>query len=423
MRARVHPVARAAVAAAIVIAIAAPPALAAGDFIEDVNVLVEIHGDAASVYFGWAVGELTDIDGDGASDFIVSDPYRVGGGAAYVYSGADGSELFRWISTGANLYGYSIADAGDTNGDGTADVLVGDPAGAGSVELRSGADGSLLHRFEGSPGDGMGTAVSSAGDVNDDGGVDVLIGAGRADGAIGVDAGAVYVMSGRTFAPIRTLRGEDAGGRFGSAADLAGDLDGDGRGDFVIGARDSGPFKNGRAYAFSSATGARLWSVTADKTGGDLGSFFVAGLDDIDGDGTPDVYLGDYLDKANGGQAGAAFVVSGADGTRVHTWRGSHPKDGMGPGREAGDLDGDGVQDLAVGSYLASTGAKLAGRLDIFSGATGGLLASVRSTTISQNLGFDAVGLGDTNQDSQPDVLVSAATGNAVYVISGTLVP
>lgn len=400
---------------------AAPVTSAATGFVEDVDVLVALHGDASNVQFGWAVSELVDIDADGVADIIVSDPSHVGGGAAYVFSGADGAPIYQWIVPGANNYGYSIADAGDADADGTHDVLVGDPVGAGAVELRSGATGALLHRFIGGAGDGLGAAVSSAGDVNGDGHADLLLGAPRVDGGVGLNSGAVYVISGASYGVIRTLRGEDAGGRFGTGTDSTADLDGDGKRDFVVGARDSGPFKRGRAYAFSSANGHRLWTVTAPKTGQELGSFFVAGLEDVDGDGTGDVYIGDYADSANGGQSGAAYVASGADGSLIYAWRGPKPKEGMGPGREAGDINGDGVQDIAVGSYLSSAAAKGAGRVDIFSGATGKPIASIRSTTLGENLGFDALGIGDTNGDGQPDLLVSAATGNSVYVISGDL--
>ena len=416
--------ATAASVAFLAVLVGAPGASAAGGCVEDVDVIASIHGPSGSLQFGWAVAELADIDGDGATDIITSDPSRAGGGAAYVYSGATGALIYAWQVAGTNTFGYAIADAGDADGDGTHDILVGDPTGRGSVQLRSGATGDLLHRFDGlAAGDGLGAAVGSAGDVDGDGHADLLLGAPRVDGAIGADSGAAYVISGGTYQILRTLRGEDAGGRFGTATDLADDLDGDGRGDLVVGARDSGPFKNGRVYAFSSGTGRKLWSLTAGKTGGDLGSFFVGGLDDIDGDGTGDVYAGDYRDATNGGQSGAAFVLSGADGSLIHAWRGPRPKEGMGPGREAGDIDGDGVQDLVVGSYLGSAGAKGAGRVDIFSGATGRAIASVRSTTPGENFGFDAVGLGDVNGDGQPDLVASAATGNAVYIISGEFGP
>ena len=415
-----RPTAAAAIGLALGLTVA-PAAAASNGFVEDIDVLVALHGDASNVYFGWAVSELTDIDADGVTDIIVSDPYRVGGGAAYVFSGADGAPIYEWITAGTNNSGYAIADAGDADADGTNDILVGDAFGNGAVDLRSGATGDVIHRFDGVAGEGLGAAVSTAGDVNGDGHADLLLGAPRVDGAVGVDSGAVYVVSGASYEVLRTIRGEDAGGRFGTGADLTGDLDGDGKGDFTIGARDSGPHNNGRAYAFSSATGAKIWTLTAPRTGNELGSFFVGGLDDLDGDGTGDVYVGDYADSANGGQAGAAVVVSGADGSLIHAWNGPRPKEGMGPGREAGDIDGDGVQDVAVGSYLSSTGAKGAGRVDVFSGATGDPIASITSTRLGENLGFDVVGLGDTNGDGAPDLLVSAATGKNVYVISGDL--
>lgn len=145
-------------------------AAGSGGFVEDVRVIHAFHGDTNSVYFGWAVSELADIDGDGRTDIIVSDPYRTTGGAVYVYSGRTGALVYRWEVAGQNRYGYSIADGGDANGDGVHDVVIGDPSGNGTVALRSGADGSLLHRFTGAmPGDGLGSAVSSAGDVDRDG--------------------------------------------------------------------------------------------------------------------------------------------------------------------------------------------------------------------------------------------------------------
>jgi hypothetical protein len=397
------------------------PVLAANGFVEDVDVLSEIHGDASSGFFGWAVAELRDVDGDGATDFILSDPTRTTGGLAAVYSGATGANLWTVERPAPNLYGYSIADAGDTNRDGTSDVLVGDISGTGAAELLSGADGSLLHRFVGlTAGDRMGTAVASAGDVDGDGAADLLIGAGGVDAASGTDSGRVFVFSGDDFTLIRSVDGRAAGEAFGTATDLAGDLDGDGQRDFVIGARHGDPKRNGRAYAISSATGQELWRFLAPKTGEDLGSFFVAGLEDIDGDGTADVYAADYADRTNGQGTGKAFVLSGADGTPIYTWTGYRNKEGVGPGREAGDVDGDGVQDVAVGHYTSSDGDRTAGKVVIFSGATGDALRTITSTTRRENLGFDTVGLGDVDGDGLPDLLVSAANGQAVYVIAGT---
>jgi hypothetical protein len=91
----------------------------------------------------------------------------------------------------------------------------------------------------------------------------------------------------------------------------------------------------------------------------------------------------------------------------------------MGPGRGAGDVDGDRRPDIAVGSYTSSDGAPKAGRIDIFSGRTGRTLRTITSTTANQELGFDAVGVGDVNRDGRPDLLASAANGDTVYMIAG----
>ena len=72
-----------------------------------------------------------------------------------------------------------------------------------------------------------------------------------------------------------------------------------------------------------------------------------------------------------------------------------------------------------MGSYSSSAGAEMAGKVQLFSGVDGSLLRTITSTTAGENLGFDAVGLGDVNRDDVPDVLASAATGDRVYVISG----
>ena len=91
----------------------------------------------------------------------------------------------------------------------------------------------------------------------------------------------------------------------------------------------------------------------------------------------------------------------------------------MGPGREAGDVDGDGVQDVIIGQYTSSIGARSAGKATIFSGRTGNVIRTMTSTTRGENFGFDAVGIGDVNGDGTGDYVVSSASGESVYVIAG----
>ncbi|HET7555912.1 MAG TPA: integrin alpha [Gaiellaceae bacterium] len=399
-------------------------------FVEhDVRVLQEFDSNGpapAGSYFGWAVSELGDVDGDGVKDAIVGEPYNGGDGATgttYVYSGRTGRLIHRFDGAPGDQYGFAMADAGDTNGDGVHDVLVGAPGnGPGHVDLYSGRTGALLHRFVGgSDGDAFGWSVSSAGDVDGDHHADVLIGAPQAFGAVG--AGYATIYSGRTYGPIRTLTGDAVGDQLGSGAGWSRDVNGDRVPDQIVGARNAGPDQRGRAYVYSGRTGARLYAIDASPHGGQFGSFFVAGVGDVNGDRTPDFYVGDYADTTggsiDGNPAGRAGVYSGRDGRELHAWIGDSADAGLGPGRSAGDVNGDGRPDLIVGSYTSSAGAFQAGKVQIFSGATGALLRTITSTRENDQLGFDAVGLGDTNRDGVPDELVSAANGNHVYIVAG----
>jgi FG-GAP repeat protein len=403
---------------------------AGGSFVEhDVRVLQEFDSNGpapAGSYFGWAVSELGDIDGDGVKDAIVGEPNNgadANTGTTYVYSGRTGQLIYRFDGAPGDDLGFSMADAGDTNRDGVHDILVGAPGnGPGHVDLYSGRTGALLHRFVGaSAGDAFGWSVSSAGDVDGDHHADVLIGAPQAFGAVGPGYATIY--SGRTYEPIRTLSGDAVGDQLGSGAGWSRDVNGDHVPDQIVGARNAGPEGRGRAYVYSGKTGARLFAIDASPHGGQFGSFFVAGVGDVNGDGTPDFYVGDYADttggSVDGNPAGRAGVYSGRDGSELLAWVGDSADAGMGPGRSAGDVDGDGRPDLIVGSYTSSAGAFQAGEVQIFSGRTGALLRTITSTRENEQLGFDAVGLGDTNRDGVPDELVSAANGNHVYIVAG----
>jgi hypothetical protein len=388
--------------AAAALTLAAPTTAAADPgFAEpDVHVLQTWHGTPGG-FFGWAVSELQDIDRDGATDVIAGE-VNTAGGITWVFSGRTGKPIYRFDGQPGDQQGYAIADAGDTNRDGVHDIISGAP-GNSKAYLYSGRTGALLHAFTVTPGDALGGAVSSAGDINHDGYDDVFLGA-FADATRGANAGAAYVFSGRTYKPIRKFYGTHPGDLFGSGVDSAGGL----LGNLIAGA----PGAND-AQVFSGLLGLPLLTLDGPPGGTNFGQFFVAGVGRVDGDRLPDLYVGDY--GANGGN-GYAAVYSGRDGAVIHQWPGG-PGDGRGPGREAGDVDGDRHVDLAVGSYTA--GPTQAGRVDVFSGATGKPLRTITSTTAGENLGFDAVGVGDVNRDGAPDLLISAATGNSVYLVAG----
>jgi hypothetical protein len=396
-------------------------AVADGPFVEPATVIAHLTIHGGRVYFGWAVSELGDVDGDGARDVIVGAPYlRNQQGAAFVYSSATGTRLFTFHGHAGDQAGWAVADAGDVDGDGAHDVIVGAPAtaGPGRARVYSGEDGHTLLRFRGhAEGDRFGYAVAGVGDLDGDGHDDVMVGA-PGDDRPGTDAGRVIVYSGADGRRLLVLRGSP-GDRFGVGTDGVADLDGDGVGDLVVGARDAGPRLHGQVSAFSGATGERLWVTDAARKGTDFGTFFVAGLDDLNRDGVPDVYAADYSDRTSGPYTGRAYVLSGRDGTPIRELPGDGAREGTGPGREAGDVDGDGVQDLIVGSYLSSDAVLQGGKVQIVSGATGDVLRTLTGTRRYDNVGFDAVGLGDVNGDGIPDELISAANRNDVYVVAG----
>jgi hypothetical protein len=405
-------------ALSLTVALAAPSTGAHGVPIEDVDVLYTLSVEGG-VQLGWAVSELTDIDGDGVTDLIVSDDLFAGEGAAFVFSGATGA-LIHTLSGGPGRFGYAIADAGDVDADGTHDIVAGQP-GANSARVFSGLTGEEILTLTSPSFEAVGVAVSSAGDINADGHADLLVGA-QFGSANGLNAGRAYIFSGADGSVLRAYDGSAAGDLFGTATDWVADIDGDGHVEHAIGARDAGKWDDGGVWVYSGRTGALLWSFRGPKQGDELGSFFVAGLDDLTGDGVPDVYAGDYAATTNGRLSGEAYVLSGADGSVFRTRSGDSAKDGLGPGREGGDLDGDGVQDLVVGSWTSSDAVDGGGKFQVFSGADGSTLGTVLGTTPGTNLGFDAVGIGDVDGDGTPDLLVSAARGAVAYVVSGASV-
>jgi len=258
---------------------------------------VEVQG------FGASVVALGDVDGDGAADFAVSAPgvrgsglhdgwtSPEGGGRVFIYSGRTAS-VIRVLTDQWAGFGASMANIGDVNGDGVADLAVGSPmaspqegplAGAprvGRVWVYSGADGAVIRMLEGAAvGSDFGWAVAAAGDINGDGVGDLIVGA---PGAAASDPGAAFVYSGADWSVLHTLVGERAGDRFGFA--VAGGIDvpveegeneDDGVPEFLIGAPGhdvEGVGEDaGRAYAFDGATGNVRFTFSGENAGDRFG--------------------------------------------------------------------------------------------------------------------------------------------------------
>jgi hypothetical protein len=149
--------------------------------------------------------------------------------------------------------------------------------------------------------------------------------------------------------------------------------------------------------------------IDSDNTGAALGAMFVSVVGDINKDGVPDAYASDWSNSARGYSTGRIYVHSGKDGHRLLTLTGDTPGEGFGtnPGK-AGDVNGDGYDDVIVGSWQYSEAADSAGRVRLYSGKDGTLLQTYTCRTPGDTFGFDAVGMGDVDGDGVTDLLITS---------------
>ncbi len=399
----------------------------ADPFTEPTEIIREWIGETAGDQFGWIARNIGDVDGDGVNDVITSAPTHAAAGASagkvYVYSSGSGALLWSRAGDPGNQLGLGIEAGGDVNADGVPDVIAGAPGG-GKTYLLSGRDGAvLLTLLAEDSTDVFGRKVSDIGDVNDDGHADVLVGAPGNDAA-GQDAGRAYVFSGADGSKLLTLDGERAGDRFGSSA---GGWTGDGRTLLVVGAPNAGARRGGRTYVYDALSPRPAFVIESDETGASLGGMFVSVVGDVDGDRVPDIYASDWSNNALGPSTGRIYVHSGADGHRLLTLTGEAPGDGFGIGTaDAGDVNGDGYDDLVIGAWQHGGAAPSGGKTYLYSGQDGTLLRTVTGKVAGETFGFDATGMGDVDGDGTIDFLltsawsaINGARSGRMFIISG----
>jgi len=333
-------------------------------------------------------------------------------------------------------FGYSVSDAGDVNGDGYGDVIVGASAydhgegDEGRAFVYYGSDAGLSATPDwtaeaNQAGAAFGGSVSSAGDVNGDGYSDVIV------GAIGYDNGEndegrafVYYGSaaGLSATPGWTAEVDLAAAYFGYSVSDAGDVNGDGYDDVIVGAYNysNGETQEGAAFVYhGSAAGLSLtpaWSVEANRDDSWLGISVNAG-GDVNGDGYDDVIVGAlYYDNGEEDE-GRAFVFHGSAAGLSATpdWTAESNQYYASFGRSvsgAGDVNGDGFSDVIIGADNYDNGENNEGRAFVYHGSAAGLSATpvwtAEADSAENNFGVSVSDAGDVNGDGYDDVIVGA---------------
>ncbi len=372
-------------------------------------------GSGSQEELGSSVSGIGDVNGDGFADVIIGSPgydngLAVGAGKASVWSGADGSLLYSFLGAGpGDGLGTSVSDAGDVNADGVPDVIVGAPlsdwigTNSGRAYVYSGATGGLLHVFDGVAGQRVGYAVSGAGDVNGDGFDDVIVGSRN--------LAVVRVYSGVDGSLLHSVSDNPSTNfAFGHAVSGAGDVNGDGADDFIVGAStaDTNGINNGAAYVYSGVDGSILHTFDGIASYDSFGYSVGGGLD-YNGDGLDDVVVGARNASLGTPNSGTVYVFSGADGSSLFVFGGSAIGDYFGESVAAsGDIDGDGVPDIVVGAPGADFNGPNTGRVFVYSGADGSEIFSVDGNSNGGRLGASVSGALDTNGDGLDDIVAGA---------------
>ncbi len=402
-------------------------------------------------WLGSALDGVRDVDQDGYDDILVG---ALGEEAVYFFrggpNGLDANPAWTLTLVGSGL-GSAVAGAGDVNGDGYADVLLGMPTGQGRADLYYGGPAGLSGvpgwsgLAQGAAATAFGSEVASAGDVNADGFDDILISEHDALG------GAVHLFLGGPAGPNASADWSAHAppapfiGTFGSSLAALGDANGDGYDDVVIGTSGS-PFSDyfcdlACLDASGGCTGCCCGTMAFPATahaqvflGGATGLqstpaldlpfpdplgmnaiIAVGGVGDLNGDGFSDLALG-LTNEWNTGQV-VVHLGSASGIDALPAWSMSDPFPGSAFGASVtgpGDMDGDGLDDLLVGSYCFGAPTWICeGRVYLFSGMVGGLtpLPSWVADPTDEDftlLGVDVARAGDLDGDGAADMLASA---------------
>jgi hypothetical protein len=368
---------------------------------------------------GFRFGEPLDVDGDGHADVAAGARFKLWrgtqqNGTAAVWSGASGELIREWDGEWPDgLFGHWVMPVPDLSGDGLADVVIAAPHAnldgrwRGVVVARSPKTGEELWKRVETESESLGWDLTLAGDYDGDGRTDLFV------GAPSEPSGRVYLLSGKDGTVLQTYAPRAEGATFGWYVARVDDLDGDGRADLAVGgplAANADGARVGGAWVLSSASGKELhhWKG-ADPRGGFGG--VVAALGDLDGDGKGEIGVAaPATEDQTRTLPGELHIYSGATGKELRHWSGRQPGEEFGRMVvDAGDLDGDGVEDIAIGAPWHRRGtADRVGRVELRSGRTGAVLAELFGDEADCWFGWHIRRAPDPDGRGRPTLLISS---------------
>jgi len=402
------------------------------------------ESDQAAARFGWSVATAGDVNGDGYADVIAGAPGWSNGqsceGKAFVYlgsaTGIGTNPAWSYESNQAgSALGASVSSAGDTNNDGYDDIIVGAPAyDNGQVDegrafvFLGGANGpatSASWTAESNQANArFGSSVGWADKVNSSNYSAVLVGAPEYDNGQ-TDEGRAFAYLGSSSGPQAsagwTTESNQAGAAHGGCVASAGDVNGDGYDDVMVGAMswDTATLTNaGRATVYHSGASGISTTAAWTTTGATAQAFHgssVATAGDVNRDGEFDVAVGAWSMVNGEIYEGRTYVYHGSNSglstTAARTYVGGQSEAGFGYSvATAGKFDSDNYWDLVVGEPLYDGAQADAGQMSVYYGAHGGLGASsawkVVGTQLDGQLGMQVATAGDVNADGRWDIVV-----------------
>ncbi|MFW5652725.1 MAG: hypothetical protein ACOC0P_01665 [Planctomycetota bacterium] len=417
----------------LVLGLVSPTAADQGQITEQAIPLYRIYGAAEEDNFGVSVAGVGDINGDHYGDLLIgawrSDQAGNNAGEATLISGRTRQPIETLVGERpGDSFGFGLTALGDVNGDDVPDFAVGahfhdgSASNAGRVYVYSGVDRRIICIFDGEARDDrFGRNIAAAGDVDGDGLNDIIIGANYNDRG-GSDAGAAYVIScangGRL---IHAFYGREAGQHFGRSVSGGADADGDGVPDLLVGAPKTGVVapSAGAVYVYSGASGELIASYFGDETNERFGRS-VAMIGDIDGDLLAEFAIGAPEHTGFASRVGRVAIFDIVDRNPVIELEGESIFEGFGKRvAAAGDVDGDGTTDITIGGQGNRALGPNTGRAYVFSGRTGELIFSATGEAEGDLMGSCVGAAGDVNNDGIGDVIFGADSNNANGIDAG----